>query len=129
MDYFKEDIHKYIGELELRYKHAYNDMKLRFDEKMEQFNKDYENFGLKMADIQSANVTERIKLDKIDGLEKFKESADEIFFSLNNGVKKLQSEITTACNKYDKIFLENLEIPGLIGDFCKFKNLRYYIEV
>jgi len=41
----------------------------------------------------------------------------------------LQKDLSQLNEKYDKIFEENLIIPGTIGDFCKFKNMREYIEV
>ena len=42
----------------------------------------------------------------------------------------LQSEIKSAISKYDKIYLENLFLPGIIGEKnCRFKNMKEFIEV
>ena len=50
-------------------------------------------------------------------------------YSLSFKVSSMQKEITNIYAKYDKIFLENLELPGVIGKFGQFANLKEYIDV
>jgi len=128
LDIFKEEMYKHVDDSETRQNNTSKELRYFIEQKIESFQKSYEKFSMQMVDVQTANIAERVKLDKIDNLEKFKDTADESFFTLSNSIKKLQQDYTNSCNRYDKIFLENLEVPGIIGDFCKFKNLRVYIE-
>ena len=71
----------------------------------------------------------KVRLENIDDLLVFqRETSDKL---ITHGVKLngVQKDIKEACSKYDKIYLENLFIPGIIGEFCKFKNNREFVEV
>ena len=68
------------------------------------------------------------KMDKIDNLGKNVDSINELLTFHDIRINNLIKELSNACFKYDKIFLNNLIIPGKIGDFCKYKNLKEYLE-
>ena len=38
------------------------------------------------------------------------------------------NDLNKAKIKYDKIFIDNLTVPGYIGEYSQFKTLRNYIE-
>ncbi len=84
---------------------------------------------IKIESIQDEAQKNQNKIDKINDLifasRKF---SDQI---LSNEVRlgSLQKEFSNACYKYDKIFIDNLHVPGTLGEFCTYKNLREYIEV
>ena len=42
-------------------------------------------------------------------------------------INNLMKDLSDACFKYDKMFLNNLQVPGQIGDCCKWKNLKEYL--
>ena len=44
-------------------------------------------------------------------------------------ITQLQKDFSNSSYKYDKIYLDNLIIPGTIGDYCRYKNMKEYIEV
>ena len=68
------------------------------------------------------------KIDKIDNLGKNLDSINELLTYHDIRINNLIKELNDACFKYDKIFLNNLIIPGKIGEFCKYKNLKEYLE-
>ena len=39
------------------------------------------------------------------------------------------SELSSAKLKYDKIFIDNLTVPGYIGEYSQYKTLREYLSV
>ena len=88
-----------------------------------------EEFSVKLEEINNITLTYKLKLEKIPELDKFKTSSSDQIYTQNVKLINIQTELTKACNKYDKIYLENLELPGTIGEFCKYKNLREYNEV
>ena len=38
-----------------------------------------------------------------------------------------KKDLSNACSKYDKLIMENLLVPGLIGNACKFPTLKDYL--
>ena len=88
-----------------------------------------DEFALKIEDIQNSTNTNKVKLEKLADIDKFKTSASDQLFTQNVKLINIQTEFTKFMNKYDKIFLENMELPGTIGEYCKYKNLREYNEV
>ena len=48
--------------------------------------------------------------------------------SLNdNHITKNQRDFANVCYRYDKVISDNLLIPGIIGNACKYSNLREYL--
>ncbi len=73
----------------------------------------------------TANIT--IILDKIDDIESFKKKAEAQLIThdirLNNTIK----DLADSKYKYDKIFIDNLTLPGFIGPQSQYKTLSDYI--
>ena len=42
-------------------------------------------------------------------------------------INNLIKDLTDSCFKYDKLFLNNLQVPGEIGDCCKWKNVKEFL--
>ena len=71
----------------------------------------------------------------------FVEEKEKLLFEIKNINDQLKNEVTlnkvhitdcrkdldNSCFKYDNIVFNNLIIPGLIGNSCKFQNLKEYI--
>ena len=80
-------------------------------------------------DIQDFNSIVKLKIiDKYTGLTEFSKHAKDELINLDLRLNSIQKELYKAISKYDRINSENLFVPGLIGDSCKFSNLREYIE-
>ena len=43
-------------------------------------------------------------------------------------ISSIEKDLSDTCYKYDQMILNNIIIPGLIGDKCKFKNLKELIN-
>ena len=70
----------------------------------------------------------KLKMEKIESLLAFQNKANDMLTTheirINNAIKDLEN----AKYKYDKIFIDNLTVPGYIGEFCTFKTMRDYID-
>jgi len=98
-------------------------------EKLESIFQNFNTVDMKIVDIQNNFITEKTSIDKIPEILTHKKNSSEDLFSLNVRVANLQKDLATYTNKYDKMFEENLELPGVIGDSCQFSNLRSYLDV
>jgi len=85
----------------------------------------------KTRNISMQNIinTHNLLIDKIPDIEKREGLNGEDIFAHKIKITKLEKDLTTACQKYDKIYFDNLILPGVIGDGNRYKNVRDYIEV
>ena len=70
----------------------------------------------------------KIKADKIDEFIQFKNKTLDQITSHELRINTMSNDITNMRIKYDKLFLDNLTVPGFIGEFCKFKTIRDYLD-
>ena len=64
---------------------------------------------------------------KIDTIEKLDHKRDNKLSSHELRITTILNEIEKIKSKYDKIFLDNLLVPGHIGGHCQFINLSEYL--
>jgi len=58
------------------------------------------------------------------------EKMDEVISKLKSNIKTVSNELAITIQKYDKIIIDNLTIPGLLGgDKSKYQNLKALIKV
>lgn len=125
--HFKEDFLKTLHELE-------NTMIKNTTTKLDEFNSDLKEVSNKTEILEKnvytlthSNNIDVTKIDKIDGLLDTQTKMKAQLMSHDIKLSTCERDISNACYKYDKIFLDNLSVPGTIGDYCKFKNLKEYI--
>ena len=131
LDIFRENIYKHVTETFTNLDKSIQNLKFQYENKFQTFNSDFDKVNLKLDSIKYANESELEKLNKVENLEKFKEIAEADLFSLDSKLYNVKTELQRVCRKYDTIFLENLEIPGVVGSGkkCIYRDLREYILV
>ena len=70
----------------------------------------------------------KIKVDKVDEFLQFKNKTLDQITSHELRINTMSNDISNMRIKYDKLFLDNLTVPGFIGEFCKFKTIRDYLD-
>lgn len=68
------------------------------------------------------------KLEKIDELTSFISKTNDVLTTHEIRISTAIKDISNAKCKYDKIILDNLNVPGFIGEYSKYKNLREYLD-
>ena len=68
------------------------------------------------------------RINKLPELEKSFKLINEETFTQGVRIKNIDKMVNDGFHKYDRIYLDNLCIPGLIGEYCKFKNFKDFIE-
>ena len=84
---------------------------------------------VKLDQLNTMVNTDKAYVDRIEDLLSFQKRTIDQINSHELRINNVQKSLTNACYKYDKIFLDNLTIPGTIGEYCRFKNMKDYIEV
>jgi len=92
------------------------------------------------SDMNFKNFTEKISkmmgiIDSTDEkakintqLSSFQKQMDDISFLTKSRLNSFEKQISDISFKYDKIFLDNLTVPCIVGVSCPFKNMSAYID-
>lgn len=125
---FKNEILKEVREVEKNMESNYKKFMSSLEVKLQHYDKLFDSISIRIKDSQTSSI-DKIKLEKVDELSAFHKKATDQILTHDVRINAIQKDLRDACFKYDKIFLENLTIPGCIGEYCKFKNIKDYLEV
>ena len=70
---------------------------------------------------------QKMKLDKISDYEPFKNKIESMVTTHEIRINSVLNDLYTARAKYDKIFSDNLSVPGFIGPSCQYKTISDYL--
>ena len=125
---FKDEIYKKVRLLESK-------LISEINTKFGKLNTDYQKLDNKLTFINENTdsllefiATQKSNSDKIVDLELFKNKAEQNIISHDMKIKNLSAEIEKIKTRYDKLFHENLDVPGYIGPGCQFKTISEYIQ-
>ena len=125
---FKDEILIYLSE---RNKHYMSIIK-HFQEKIQENKKEYLNqinsITQNYNSILSSQALLNNKIDKISNFDLFINKTNDQLITHEIRINNLSSDFIKSTQKYDKIYLDNLELPGYIGKFAKFKNCQAFFE-
>ena len=77
----------------------------------------------------STQITEtKVITQHIPSLQLFQTQTTNQIMTHEIRINTLINDLNKAKIKYDKIFIDNLTVPGYIGEYSQFKTLRNYIE-
>jgi len=130
IQFLKEEILKEIRNSEMKNNNIQMQLQQDMEDKFYSMDKYMDENKSRFENIQDKDATFKIKImENFPDLVKKAENNAEDIFTQNLRITKLENELTSTIKKYDKIISENLFVPGVIGDYCQFKNLKEYIEV
>jgi hypothetical protein len=104
-------------------------LKSENESKIKDFNIRIDRFNVRVDEMELILNKNKVKLENVDDLLTFQREASEKMITQGVKMNGIYKELKDAVSKYDKIYLENLFIPGVIGEFCRFKNNREFVEV
>ena len=114
---FEENINRKIYIVEEKFNYSISEIEKKILELNEKKNSIIEHTQiLKFLDEKLSNLEKKLLKNN-----------DQI---IDNEVKltSLRKDFSEACFKYDTLFINNLSVPGLIGNSCKFKSLKEFVE-
>ena len=84
----------------------------------------YKETNKRMYDII---LEQKVYIEKIKNLTEFKSKTETRLLSFDIKLSNFFSELVSFKSRYDKIIIDNLTIPGIIGVSCKFNTIADYI--
>ena len=113
---FKETIHKEY----LQIQHRINDSLQNYSQKLKNIFACEKRLIDQYADIKIQ--TEKIELNS-DKIAKIDDRLTTYEIRLTNLLRDFRS----SCSKYDMLFIDNMTVPGKIGNYCKFRNIKEFL--
>ena len=125
---FKEDMLKQLKDIENKMYLDTIDLKKEMFSKVNMFEKTLNEQGIHIASLNEKHIQSQVQYDKLVELDKSYRKLNEESMTQSLRIKNLDKSVQDNFYKYDRLYLDNLCIPGLIGDYCKFKNFKDFIE-
>ena len=72
-------------------------------------------------------LEQKVYIEKIKNLSEFKSKTETRLLSFDIKLANFFSELVTFKSHYDKILIDNLTVPGIIGLSCKYNTIADYI--
>jgi hypothetical protein len=112
----------------------YMDKLIEYKKKAEKIKKDFDNTNnisnSKFSTIIDTQAKMSSRLDQLHNYESFVSKTNDKLISHEVRLNNMREDFTNATQKYDRIYLDNLELPGFIGRCAKYKNCQiFFLEV
>ncbi len=121
---FKDDIILMLSEIEEKLKNKYNLLETLINSKINAYDTKFITIENKL-NLHTTNITKLIiELEKCSDIIPTEKKNSETLISHEIKINNLHKEISDGFYKYDRLFLDNLVIPGQIGEYCRFKNAK-----
>jgi hypothetical protein len=124
---FKDETLKMIREMGKQLFEGLKQKSLELDSKIAEIEAKisrYKDSNKRMYDII---LEQKVYIEKIKNLTDFKSKTETRLLSFDIKLSNFFSELVNFKSHYDKIIVDNLTIPGIIGVSCKFNTIADYI--
>ena len=116
---FKEEILKIVEEKDKKF---YSKIELISNELSTQSSKhsnQIEKISTQYESIINSQASINTRLDHFNSYDSFVGKVNDNLTSHEIRINNLRNEFTKSCQKYDQIYIDNLILPGWIGECCK----------
>ena len=113
----KEAIHKEY----LQFQHTINDSIQNYSQKLKNLSACEKRLIEQFADI-------KMKMEKVETTSDKVNDVDDRVTTYEIRLTNLLRDFQSACIKYDGLFIDNMTVPGKIGNYCKYRNIREFLS-
>ena len=124
---FKNDIVNTLGEIEEKTNNRINQMQNSMNAKLSVYQTKIEDITNSLKEMTSRILNLQIASDSFHNILPNQKKFSENLMTYDIRLTNISKELNAACFKYDKIIIDNLVIPGQVGEYCKFKSMKEYI--
>ena len=124
--FFQNEILTDLKKMELRINEKISKITSFLSEEKNKNDSKIQEFTSKFDELQIKKIefTEQIN----NSLNSLKLKQEEYASKNEIRISMIQKDLSNACFKYDKVLINNLTIPNLVGECCPYANLPIFIE-
>ena len=123
---FKDDVLSYLRARDYFYMEKINSIKSQSDKNERNFQTLNELSLSTFNSLTSWQTEVQSNLEKLSTIENFVNKANDKLVSHDIRINCLREDLSKNVQKYDKIYLDNLEVPGYIGRCSKYPNCKIF---
>ena len=125
---FKDEILSYFADRDKYFVNLISTYKTRIQHSEMKYENLAKLIKLNYEEILSSQASLNNRLDKFKSYESFVAKTNDNITSHEIRINNLREDYNKTVQKYDKIYLDNLELPGYIGRCAKYKNCQIFFE-
>ena len=125
---FKEEILSLISENNKKIEERIENYKSEIIKQESEYDAITKRINSQYSEILSSQAQINTKFDELKGYNAFVARTTDQITTHEIRISTLKMDLNKAIEKYDKIYLDNFVIPGVIGNYCKYKNCKDFIE-
>lgn len=125
---FKEDMFKQFKEIENKIYIDSLDYRKELSIKVNNIEQIAKENSDKIRLLSEQFAATQVQMEKIKEVEKAQKRVTEDSITQSLRIKNLDKAMNDGFYKYDRLYLDNLVIPGLIGEYSKFKTFKDFAE-
>ena len=123
---FKDDVLSYLRARDYFYMEKINSIKSQSDRNERNYQTLNELSLSTFNSLTSWQTEVQSNLEKLNTIENFVNKANDKLVSHDIRINCLREDLSKNVQKYDKIYLDNLEVPGYIGRCSKYPNCKIF---
>ncbi len=104
------------------------ELEKKIDKKCIDYNSKMKEISSQVNQMTYSFSQQKINVEKISELEHSVSKLSNKITTHEIRINQISKEVSDFCVKYDKIFKENFNFPGLIGPFCKYKAISDFFN-
>ena len=128
LNYLKDDIMYYFKQKFEEYSTNLYENIIKINKIEKNFEEMTNNININYNKIIDTQAKMQSELDKVKNYDSFSNNVNDKLISHEVRLNNLREEFSKATQKYDKIYLDNLELPGFIGRCAKYKNCQIFFN-
>ena len=128
MRFFQNDLLTELKKLEILFNNKIKVINDTLSTKITEYDSNFTKIFENITDLISQFSSRKFDNERIEELINMKVKFSEQIFENSNKIFILSKTLDNSLYKYDKAILDNLQLPGVIGIGCKYKNCRMFYE-
>ena len=123
---FKDDILSFLRKRDNYYTSKLQEIKSQTNINTKNIENLSEYLNKSLHNIFNFQTEISAKFEKLESFDNFITKTNDKLISHDIRLNVIREDLHKSNQKYDKLYLENLEVPGFIGKFCKFPNCKIF---
>ena len=128
MLFFQNDMLTDLKKLELQIDSKISNMTQTLSSKTNEYDSKFIKMSSKIKELISQIAVRKFDNERIEELLNLKNKFNEQIMESQTRILLIDKTLENSIYKYDKFIIDNLQVPGIIGTGCIFKNCRLFFE-
>ena len=128
MIFFQNDILTDIKKMEIQTNNKITNINQTLLSKINEYDTKFSKVFENITELVSIVSSRKFDNERIEDLLSMKDKFSDQIYQNQSHLSTLEKSLENSIYRYDRAILDNLQVPGIIGVSCKYKNCRMFFE-